>query len=165
MEYLSTIGLIDSSGQDTISLNPEDIQEALIYILHYGRPLFNSDDGSGKIESDSEEETSLPVVAAPGLSPVSNTPQPQEKQAAMVEPKKISTPEPRPVEQELPQTMINVQLYLQTDQPPKPKPTPLPTPTVAAPGSFSLLFYLTTKMASLPVSLALIQKRNCSFLT
>lgn len=78
MEYLTVLQAVDAMGDGTENLRGEDINEAVIYILHYGRPLFKGDDGTMKLESSSEEEEPAPApVPVPAPQPVEKKP-PQE---------------------------------------------------------------------------------------
>eukprot|EP01128_Nolandella_sp_AFSM9_P002529 TRINITY_DN12894_c0_g1_i1.p1 TRINITY_DN12894_c0_g1~~TRINITY_DN12894_c0_g1_i1.p1 ORF type:complete len:694 (-),score=154.81 TRINITY_DN12894_c0_g1_i1:174-2255(-) len=49
-------GLLENDQDGHVQVTPEEVQEAIIYILHYGRPLFLGDDGSMTLEPEFEQE-------------------------------------------------------------------------------------------------------------
>jgi hypothetical protein len=115
MEYLTVLNAVDVAGGDatTENLRGEDINEAVIYILHYGRPLFKGDDGSNRPEESSSEEeppAPVPVVAAQPIAP-----QPV--------PKKLTVEVVNPFGREAPSTNLNINAFL----PDKPAKAPQPT--------------------------------------
>jgi len=47
VDYMKLNSLIQESNSDNqVPLEQTDIKEAIVYILHYGRPLFKGDDGT-----------------------------------------------------------------------------------------------------------------------
>jgi len=115
MEYLTVLNAVDVAGDDatTENLRGEDINEAVIYILHYGRPLFKGDDGSNRPEESSSEEEAPIVAPAPTAQPIA--PQPV--------PKKLQTEVVNPFGRDAPSTNLNINAFL----PDKPAKAPQPT--------------------------------------
>eukprot|EP01128_Nolandella_sp_AFSM9_P000174 TRINITY_DN1033_c0_g1_i3.p1 TRINITY_DN1033_c0_g1~~TRINITY_DN1033_c0_g1_i3.p1 ORF type:complete len:400 (-),score=105.57 TRINITY_DN1033_c0_g1_i3:124-1323(-) len=88
VDAILSSGLIDRSHDDHVEVSDEEVREAIIYVLHYGRPLFKGDDGSMTLESESEDERPAP-------SPP--TPQPQPTPSPAPAPTPSLSPEPAPL--------------------------------------------------------------------
>jgi hypothetical protein len=155
VDFMKTLVSIEDDGSGGVALGPDEINDVIVYILHYGRPLFRGD-GEPPPEPTPEPEVHVmhtPVNNAPAVSNVVFTqekPRPIETTNSNIninikndddsddeKPKAVSKPVHIPVKEEPKAVQSNHSPAPAVQQPAaKPEPVaaaaPAPAPAAAA---------------------------------